>query len=215
MTSCHCCASDKEFDRRRARRDARRFRRRGPDRGTQQLLTAIREASLPPNPTLLDIGGGVGTIHHALLDRGFGEATHIDASAAYLAVADEEAQRLGHAGRVAFQYADFREVAASLAVADVVTLDRVVCCDPDYRSLLVAAADHARHLLGFTFPRSRWYNRAFVGMANAWRRLQGAAFRAYVHPPEAMTAVLEKHGLRRRWRGGTWIWAVEVFERVA
>src|SRR5262245_57151444 len=147
MTSCHCCASDKEFGRRRARRDARRFRRRGPDPGTQQLLTAIGGASLPPHPTLLDIGGGVGTIHHALLDRGFSQATHVDASAAYLAVADEEAQRLGHGQRVTFQRADFREVAAWLPIVDVVTLDRVVCCDPDYDSLLAAAADHARHVL--------------------------------------------------------------------
>ena len=56
----------------------------------------------------------MGTIHHALLDRGFIQATHVDATAAYLAVAGEEAPRLGHAQRVTFQYADFREVAACL-----------------------------------------------------------------------------------------------------
>ena len=215
MTSCHCCASDKEFDRRRARRDARRLRRRGPDPGTQQLLDAIRAAPLSLRPTLLDIGGGVGTIHHALLDQGFVHATHVDASAAYLAVAATEAERLSHANRVTFEHADFRTVAAALQAADVVTLDRVVCCDPDFTSLLAAAADHARRLLGFTYPRPRWYNRAFVAIANAWRWLQGSAFRAYIHPPAAMIAVLEQHGLRARWSGGTWIWAVEVFERVA
>ena len=213
MTYCHCCATDKEFDRRRARRDARRFRRRGPDAGTRQLLTAIGDASLPPRPTLLDIGGGVGTISRALLDRGFSQATHVDASAAYLAVADEEAQRLGHARRVTFRHADFRDVADTVPVADVVTLDRVVCCDPDYDSLLAAAADHARHLLGVTFPRLRWYTRAFVAVANVWRRIRNETFRAYVHRPAAMAAVLEQHGLRRRWSGGTLIWAVEMYER--
>lgn len=116
---------------------------------------------------------------------------------------------------MSFQHGDFREVAAAVPIADVVTLDRVVCCDPDYSGLLAMAADHARNLLGFTFPRPRWYTRAFVAAANAWRSVQGAAFRAYVHSPAAMTAVLEKHGLRRRWAGGTWIWAVEVFERTA
>lgn len=213
MSTCHCCATDREFDRGRARHDLRRLRRRGPDAGTRQLLTAIRAAKLPPDPTLLDIGGGVGTIHHALLDRGFRRATHVDASTAYLEVAAAEARRLGHADRVVFQHGDFREVEQATPRADVVTLDRVVCCDADYRSLLAAAADHADHLLGFTFPRARWYTRAFVAAANAWRRIRGAAFRAYVHPPAAMTAVLEEHGLRRRWAGGTWVWAVEVFER--
>ena len=213
MTSCHCAATDQEFNLRRARRDARRFRRRGPDPGTLQLLTAIRSAALPSHPTVLDIGGGVGAIHHTLLDIGFAHATHVDASAAYLAVAEEETRRLGHEQRVVFRHADFREAAASLPVADVVTLDRVVCCDPDYASLLAAAASRARHVVGFTFPRARWYTRAFVAMANAWRRVRGAAFRAYVHPPAAMRAVVEKHGLRRRSSGGTAIWRVEVFER--
>jgi hypothetical protein len=50
---------------------------------------------------------------------------------------------------------------------------------------------------------------------NAWRRLRGHPFRAYVHPPAAMTAVLEGRGLRRRWTGGTWIWSAELFERAA
>jgi magnesium-protoporphyrin O-methyltransferase len=177
------------------------------------LLAAIAEVALPAKPTLLDIGGGIGTIHHVLLDRGFSHATHVDASAAYIAVANEEANRLGHAQRVTFEHADFREAAASVPRVDVVTLDRVVCCDPDYGSLLGAAADHAGRVLAFTYPRARWYNRAFVAMANAWRRVQGAAFRAYVHSPGSMTAVLKKHGLRRRWTGGTWIWKVEVFER--
>lgn len=215
MTSCHCGATDQEFDRRRARHDLRRLRRRGPDPGTQQLLSAIREATLASGPTLLDIGGGVGTIHHALLDQGFRQATHVDASTAYLAVAAEEARRLGHADRVTFRHADFRDVAGDIPAADVVTLDRVVCCDPDYLSLLAAAAHHARRLLGFTFPRARWYTRTFVTAANAWRQIRGTAFRAYIHPPAAMTAILEKHGFRRRWTGGTWIWAAEVFERAA
>jgi magnesium-protoporphyrin O-methyltransferase len=155
----------------------------------------------------------VGTIHHALLDQGFRQATHLDASTAYLAVTAEEAKRLGHADRVTFHHADFRDVAADIPAADVVTLDRVVCCDADYLSLLAAAAQHASRLLGFTFPRARWYMRGFVGAANAWRQIRGAAFRAYVHPPTAMPAVLEKHGFRRRSTAGTWIWAVEVFER--
>jgi len=155
----------------------------------------------------------VGTVHHSLLDQGFHQATHVDASTAYLALAAEEAQRLGHADRVIFKHADFRTVAAELPAADVVTLDRVVCCDPDYGSLLAAAADHAHRFLGFTFPRAHWYTRSFVAAANAWRRVRGAAFRSYIHPPAAMAAVLEKHGLRRRWAGGTWVWAVELFER--
>jgi hypothetical protein len=55
--------------------------------------------------------------------------------------------------------------------------------------------------------------RAAVTVANAVQRITGRAFRAYVHSPAAMDAVLTRNGLRRRWAGGTFIWAAEVFER--
>jgi hypothetical protein len=215
MTSCHCCATDLRFDQRIAQRDLRRFHRHGADPATKQLLTAVQNGPLPPQPTLLDIGGGIGTIHHTLLDHGFAHATQIDASQAYLTVAAAEAERRGHLPRVTLAHADFRALAPTTPPADVVTLDRVVCCDPDYAGLLGAAADHALRLLAFTFPHARWYTRLFVATMNAGYRLWGNPFRAYIHSPAAMTAVLEGRGLRRRWAGGTWIWRVELFERAA
>jgi O-methyltransferase len=215
VTSCHCCTTDQKFDARVAERDLRRFHRRGPDPATRQLLAAVRAAPLSPLPTLLDIGGGVGAIHHTLLAQSFSRATQVDASTAYLAVAAAEAGRRGQADRVTFLHGDFRVLAPNLPPADVVTLDRVVCCDPDYAGLLGAAAAHARRLLAYTYPRPRWYTRVPIAVGNAWRRLRGQSFRVYVHPPAAMAAVLAQHRLRCRWSGGTWIWAAAVFERVA
>ena len=213
MSTCQCCAADQEFDPAIARRELRRFRRKGPNSATGQLLDVVAGGALPARPSLLDIGGGIGAIHHVLLDRGFARATHVDASQAYLAVARGEAERRGHGEKVSFAHGDFRDLAAATPAADVVTLDRVVCCDPDFAGLLGAAADRARHLLGFTYPRDRWFTRAFVAVINAWRRFRGEAFRAHIHPPAAMEAVLEARGLRRRWAGGTMIWSAEVFER--
>ena len=213
MTSCHCQGADQQFDARIARRDLRRFRRRGPDPSTRQLIAAVRTLPLPPEPALLDVGGGIGALHHTLLDGRFARAVHIDGSEAYLATAAEEAARRGHSGRVEFRQGDFAAAGSGLPPADVVTLDRVVCCDPDFTRLLTAAADHARCAVAFSYPRPRWLVPAMVAAANAARRMVGRAFRAYVHPPAAMHAVLEHAGFRRRWTGGTWVWAVELFQR--
>jgi 2-polyprenyl-3-methyl-5-hydroxy-6-metoxy-1,4-benzoquinol methylase len=212
MPNCHCCIVDEKFDERVARRELQRYHRRGPAAPTLQLLTLIAPL-LPSQATLLDVGGGIGTIHHELLDRGAARAVQVDASSAYLAVARTEAARRGHAERVDLQHADLRAVAASLQSADVVTLDRVVCCDPDFDSLLAIAAGNARVILAFSYPRPRWIVRLVVVCGNAWRRLRGVAFQAYVHSPAAMAGVLERAGLHRRVSGGTWVWTVEVFER--
>jgi magnesium-protoporphyrin O-methyltransferase len=208
-----CCAVDEQFDERVAKNDLKRFRRRGPDAATRQILAALEKAHPPSGATLLDIGGGVGAIHHSLLEHGFDRAVQVDASAAYLGLARLEADRLGHGDRVEFRHGDFRSVASEVPTADAVTLDRVVCCDPDYQGLLTIAAAHARAHLALSYPRDRWYVRAVVTAMNGWRALWGRAFRVYLHSPSAMTQVLARAGLRRRWAGGTFIWSVELFER--
>ena len=212
--TCPGCNNHALFDAAIARRDLKRFHRRGADAPTRQLIAAVRSASLPKQPTLLDVGGGVGTIHHILLDHGFVRATHVDGSPDYLAAAAGEAERLGHKERVQFTHADFPSVAATIAPVDVVTLNRVVCCDPDYERMLRAAAGCARHLVAFSYPRPRPLVRLVVSLGNWFQRVRGKDFRSFLHPPAAMAAVLEALGLRRRWSGGTWVWAIEVFERV-
>jgi magnesium-protoporphyrin O-methyltransferase len=213
MTTCQCCAADTEFGAAISGRELRRFQKRGPNPATRQLLDALRRAPLPAEPTLLDVGGGIGAIHHVLLDGGFARATQIDASRAYLAVAEAEARRRGHEARVTFAHGDFHALAPATPAADVVTLDRVVCCDPDFADLLGEAADHARHAVALTYPHDRWYTRLFVRIVNFLRRVRRAPFRAYIHPPAAIGAVLESRGLRRQWTGGTIIWKAELYER--
>jgi len=213
MSFCDCTAIDQVFDPKTARRDLKRFRRRGPAKQTRALLDAIQQTPLPEGATLLDIGGGIGAIHHVLLDKGFSHATQIDAAMAYLDASKDETQRLGQSGRVTFRHGDFHELVNDAPEADVVTLDRVVCCDADYRTMLGGAADRAKRLVAFTYPRPRAATRAFIAIVNWLSRAFLKGFQAYVHPPEAMARVLEEHGLRRRSSGGTWIWAAEVFER--
>jgi magnesium-protoporphyrin O-methyltransferase len=64
-----------------------------------------------------------------------------------------EAARREHTSRVTFVHADFTDVAAGLPEVDIVTLDRVVCCYPDFHRLLTAAASKSRGVLAMTYPR--------------------------------------------------------------
>jgi magnesium-protoporphyrin O-methyltransferase len=210
---CDCCGVGSQFDDRVARKDLRRYQRRGPDAPTKLLLAGVDAFRFLPDPTLIDIGGGIGAIHHHLLERGFATATQVDASADYLQASASEAERRGHSGRVVFRHGDFRTVAPGLEPADLITLHRVVCCDPDYESLLGAVADRARRAIAFSYPRDRWYIRAGFALFNAARRLFRTPFRIYVHPPAAMAAVLVSHGLRRQSGTGTWLWEIELYAR--
>ena len=85
-------------------------------------------------------------------------------------------------------------------------LHRVVCCYPDYETLVGHAADHARDQLLLTFPRDSWWMRAGLAMINRLQRLRRKAFRVYLHPPAAILDVASSHGfeLATRERGAVW-----------
>ena len=175
-------------------RDLRRYRRRGADPITRLLLTELRKWPLQ-GASILDVGGGIGVIGMELADSGAGSATVVEASPAYFDVARSEMESRYGSRPTQFVVGDFARMAPTLSDADVVTLDRVVCCYPGVEDLLCAAVQRTRRLIAFSYPRNRWYVRAAIALENWWRRLRGNPFRAFLHPPQRMCAVLEGAGL--------------------
>jgi len=214
MTGCcgHCRDADAFFGEGTAKRDLRRYRKKGPLRSTKLLLEAVRQEGVE-GATLLDVGGGVGAVQHELLESGLREAVHVDASAAYLEAARGEAERRGFQERVAYRHGDFVALAPELPEADIVTLDRVICCYPDHRAMLEAAAGRARRVLGLVYPRERRGTRLFMGLGNLWLRITGSAFRVYVHPAAEVDALLRGLGFRRGPSARTFLWRVETYVR--
>jgi methyltransferase family protein len=212
-----CCGAevfDQQFGPKRAAADLRRYRRRGPLPATALLLRGL-EANIPAPATLLDIGGGVGVLHHELLDRGVSRAWVVEPSAAFLQAAAEETERRGHRGRVEFIHAEVRQAAESLPVVDVVTMDRVVCCDPDYESLLHIALGKAQRIFAYSYPRARWGIRTVTALQNAVRRLRGSQFRVFVHSPDQMEALVRAAGFDRIFQAQSAVWYAGVYTRAA
>ncbi len=190
----------------------RRYRRRGPTKQTRLLLADL-EPAVTPDSTLLDIGGGIGAVHHEMLDAAVISAVHVDASSAYIDAAREEATRLGHLEGVEFVQGDFVALAPGIAPADIVTLDRVICCYPDMPALVGNAADKTRHVLGAVYPPDVWWIRVAVKCINYVMRLRESPFRVFVYSTEAIEAELKKHGLELATRQRTIAWEISTFRR--
>jgi len=206
------CAAEAQFNDKVAERDLRRYRRRGADATTRLMVAELQRWPLEGR-RLLDIGGGIGVISKDLAGSGVASATVVEASPAYLEVARREAGPRYGTRPTQFILGDFAVLADTLPDADVVTLDRVVCCYPDAEALLQQAAGRARQLLAFSYPRDRWYVRTLIVLENFWRRLTGKEFRAFVHGPERMRAVLEAAGLVRATRRETLVWTLDFYRR--
>jgi SAM-dependent methyltransferase len=214
---CSCAtidATSRHFDEAKVRQELAKFHQSGPAATTQGLLRELA-VHAPRLESLLDVGSGIGVLSLGLLESGVRHATAVDISPAAIRVQAEEAGRRGFAERVEFREGDFVELAPNLPVADLVTLDRVVCCYPAYAPLLAAAAAHSGSLLALSFPRDRWWVRLMFVADNLWRRLSGDAFRSFVHSPRAMAELLKERGFARRRVARTWTWQLEVYERTA
>jgi magnesium-protoporphyrin O-methyltransferase len=214
MTCPHCRDLPELFDEKLARRELRRYRRRGPGRTTRMLVDALRAEDVEGR-TLLDIGGGVGAVQHALLEAGVRRVINADAAPTYQTVAREEAARTGTLERIDFHTGDFVELEGAIPAADLVTLDRVLCCYPDMPALVGTSAAHARSTWGAVLPRKRWATGFFIRAFNLFQRARGKAFRAYMHSPEEVERILEGLGFVRAVHRTTLVWQVMVWRAPA
>ncbi len=212
MTCPQCRAADRELGPATARADLQRYHRRGPDRTTRAILEALRKNG-PPEATLLDVGAGVGVICHERLAGGAAGAGRLEAAAAYLETAGKEAERRGHADRLRLVSGDLVEVAEGLPAADLVTLDRVLCCYPDLEPLVAASTRLARRLWAASYPLDRWYVRAVVWLQNLGRRLTRSDFRTWVHPTADLDRLLAAAGFVETFRRNGLVWRTTAHAR--
>lgn len=211
-----CCTPDYDalFDDRAARRELSDYRRRGPTGNTKRLIDAIAAAEVT-GADVLDIGGGVGVIGAELLARGAATLTDVDASRAYLEAARAEIDRRGFGDRATFRYGDFTELAAEVPAAHVVTLDRVICCYGDWRTLVDRSSERARRLYGLVFPVDRWWMRLVVGAGNLAMRVVRRSFRFYVHPEREIDARIRAAGFERILLHRGLAWQAVLYRRTA
>jgi magnesium-protoporphyrin O-methyltransferase len=212
---CSCCdfraAASRQFTEAKAAKELKAYRngRLGPT--TRWMRDGVVDRGLN-HGSLLDIGGGVGALTFELLERGMAKAVIADASAAYIAAAREEATRRGQTESATVIHGDLLDLGQRLPTADVVTLDRVVCCYPGYEPLLEEAARHAVRGLALSYPRDRWFVHAGMWLENA-RRAHKSGFQTFVHPPALIREAIEQAGFRLTWRRTTVMWAIDVFQR--
>ena len=190
------CPSDYEevFSERAARATAARFRRRGLTGTSRTIVAQLTELGVRVS-SVLEIGGGLGEIQVVLLERGLADfATNVDLATNWEREASALLDERGLQDRVTRVCGDFVQLAPTLPRSDLVILNRVVCCYPDWRALLSHASSRAATHLVFTFPRP-WL-RPTLWIENLFHRVRGRRFRAFIHPAPEMMALLENADFR-------------------
>jgi len=202
------------FSERSARADAKRYRRKGLDSTSRRIVDFLKEQGVEGR-TVLEVGGGIGAIQIELLKAGASRAVSVELTPTYEDVAADLLRENGLADRVERTVMDFAETAGRVSSADIVILNRVICCYPDMPRLTGAAADHARQLLVMSFPRRTWWLRMGLGMGNAILLLLRREFHIFLHPPTKIISTSRQHGLEQVLDEQGVMWTIAALKRVA
>jgi len=213
MNCCsHCKAAEDVFGIKGAKRAIKNYKKKGPERTTNLLLKGVRETGIS-GAELLDIGAGVGIIHHEMLGKEVSRVTHVDASAAHNEVARAEDSSRANSDLVTYLHGDAVDLAPQLPEVDLVTLDKVICCYPDWKALVGVSASRARELYAITLPRERWFVRLFIRSLNFVQKIRGSAFRVFVHQRTTIDQLLESMGFEPVANSENLAWQMALYRK--
>jgi len=202
------------FSEGKARSEARRYRNRGLDPTSRRIAELLKQRGLEGR-TLLEVGGGVGSLQIELVKAGITRAVSIELTPTYEAAALMLLHEAGLEDRVERRVMDFAAAAGDVEVADIVIMNRVICCYPDMPRLAAAAADHTREVLVLSFPRESWWMRIGLSLGNLVLRLARRQFQVFLHSPEKILTTMERHGLKTTSNRRGLFWQVAGLDRIA
>jgi 2-polyprenyl-3-methyl-5-hydroxy-6-metoxy-1,4-benzoquinol methylase len=212
-----CCTPKgyrKIFSEKNAAGEAKRYRRKGLDRTSKRIVDFIKARGVE-GKTLLEVGGGIGAVEIELLKAGVSRAVNVELTPTYETAAGELLVESGLGDRVERLVMDFAEAGVEVQPADVVVMNRVICCYPDMPKLAGAGADRAKGMLVMSFPNRRWWTRLGLALANLGFRVISLQFRVYLHPPVLILAAVAERGFQIRLNQPGLLWQVVALERTA
>ncbi len=218
LTSSGPCCSAKGYRRvfseRSAQAEAKRYRRSGLDATSLRIVDYLKTQGVE-GMSVLEVGGGIGAIQIELLKAGAARAVSVELTPTYEEVAATLLEENGLTSRVERKVMDFAATAAEVDAADIVVLNRVICCYPDMPKLTGAAAAHARRFLVLSFPKRSWWTAAGLGLFNGMLALTRREFHIFLHPPRQIVATSEREGMREVHNKAGFLWVVAALRRDA
>ena len=211
-----CCRAEpcaEIFDSAQAESDMESYLDGGLTALEERMLADLPAYASTPESRVLEIGGGVGALQAELLRAGAGTGEVVELLGVYAPFAKRLAERLGLHSRSTFRVHDLLEDPSAVEPADVVLLNRVVCCSPEGPSLTAAAARLTRGCLALVFPRANVFTRALAAVERALARLLRRKFMIFVWSVEQLQAAAASAGLAPVASGGSLAWRYLVFAR--
>ena len=188
----------------------KKFQRKGPGKSTKRLLELLFLQNVR-DKTLLDIGGGIGTIQWSFIEKGGRSTLDIDASNGYLEVAKTHAQEKNFTDKTNFMHGDFVDKSSAINSYDFITLDKVLCCYPDYKALLGAVLEKSNQAIALTFPMGGLISKGIAQFMKIYMYFKKNPFRTYIHSPGEIERLIQSRGFYAAHKKISFPWHVQIY----
>ena len=212
MGCCQCQGIENMFDKKAAKRALKQYLKKGPSKTTEMLLKAIHKTGVK-GLDFLDIGGGIGAIQYDLIKAGASSGTSIEASPAYIDLVKEEIHKNNLTEIIDFKHGDFTTIASDVDSADIVTLDKVICCYDNMSELVRLSSKLSRKIYAVIYPRDVWWTKLALPFINFYPIIKGSPFRVFIHPTKKVEEIIIRNGLKRDYYATTLFWQVAIFTK--
>ncbi len=215
MTQSCCTAQGTgKFFSKTVKRFERRYRNTGLDNAQQRLVDGLIAAGID-GKSVLEIGCGVGGLHLQLLQNGASHAEGIDLSDAMIREARKFAETLSLSSRVTYLVGDFTTQSDLAQPADVVVMDKVLCCSAEPGQLIHRAAAKCNSVLAVTYPRKALLAKAMFRSAEVLGELFRRSFHPVYHEPEILEAAVVSEGFEEIGAAASPVWQIRIYRKSA
>lgn len=208
----HCCGADMFFDKKTANKKYKAYLKKGPARVTAKIISQLMTHTIE-GKSMVDIGGGIGALQWWFLENGGSKTVDIDASSGYLKQAKDHAKSKGWDSSSEFLLGDCMEVYPQIEATDYITLDKVVCCYPNYKEILEATCDKATTAVSLSYPMDGFLSEIIRKMGDFFMSFKDNPFRPFIHPVKDIRLVFEQKGFKRVAHNLAFPWHVETYKR--
>lgn len=210
----HCCGADLFFNAKTAAKEYNKYLKKGPGKATAKINQQLAGLNLE-NKSLIDVGGGIGAIQWWFLEQGGQQTTDIDASSGYLKKAEDHALNNGWRNKTSFIEGDCTEKYNEVDDAHFITLDKVVCCYPNYEEILAITCNKAKEAVTLSYPMDGIIAQTLRSLGVLFFMLKKNPYRPYVHPVKEIRAVFANNGYERVAHDVSFPWHIETYKKVA
>jgi hypothetical protein len=200
------------FSERNAASEAKTYRKKGLDATSLRIFKLLQQRGVS-GATVLEVGGGIGALQIELLKAGAAKAVSIELTPTYETAANELLREAGLQDRVERQILDFAEGGEPVPAADIVIMNRVICCYHDMPKLAGQAAGHTNKILVLSYPRE--WTRLGLALFNAGMWAIRMGFQVFVHSHRAIEATAGSYGLKKTYDDPGFMWQVASFTKNA